>query len=294
MAFVLLADRVREPDTLDAEVDLDDARRRPRRLSLLPLTRPPFSPWALLPTRRVNAMDSMVDWDLAVSLGRRVAGDGPIVTAGEADAAVAELRAAADRSTGLVRDFTGLTAAERTAPVLVVDRPGWVQANADGVRRHARARSSTSSQEKKGAPNGVTRAVGSRVTGARGRAAARLPRVQGARPVRPVPRADRPAAPGRAQHRPRRARARRRPVRLPALGVPARGDPPGAVHRRPVDARPPVRRDRRARRHRRARPGCSTTASSGSPRRIRGGGGSVYRRRSAPPSRRRSSTGSPA
>ncbi len=31
-----------------------------------------------------------------------------------------------------MRDFTGLVATERTAPVLVVDRTGWIQANADG------------------------------------------------------------------------------------------------------------------------------------------------------------------
>ncbi len=109
-------------------------------------------------------MDSMVDWELAVSLGGRVAGNGPVVTAGEADAAVAELRAAADRSTGLVREFTGLAAAERTAPVLVVDRQGWVRANTEAfavmlgpvIERL---------QDKKGAPTGVTRAVGARITG---------------------------------------------------------------------------------------------------------------------------------
>ncbi|NYD43563.1 zinc-dependent metalloprotease [Nocardioides panaciterrulae] len=108
---------------------------------------------------------AMVDWDLAVSLGSRLAGDGPAVTRDEAASVVAELRAGAERSTGLVRDFTGLVAAERTAPVAVVDRPGWIQANADSfatilspvVERLA---------AKKGRPGGVALAVGSRVTGA--------------------------------------------------------------------------------------------------------------------------------
>ena len=45
---------------------------------------------------------------------------------------MAELRDGADRSTAYVRGFTGLEAGERTAPVLVVDRPAWIQANADG------------------------------------------------------------------------------------------------------------------------------------------------------------------
>ena len=81
-----------------------------------------------------------------------------------------------------------------------------------------------------------------RVTGHRdaGRADPRLPGRPGARPVRAVPaarpgRARRrgtggPAHPGRAQHRHGRARTRCRPARLPALGVPARGDPPDPVH----------------------------------------------------------------
>ncbi len=74
---------------------------------------------------------NLVDWQTAVSVGSRIAGDGPTVDADEARTAVAELRAGAERSTGLVRDFTGLVAADHTAPVLVVDRLGWIQANAD-------------------------------------------------------------------------------------------------------------------------------------------------------------------
>jgi len=107
----------------------------------------------------------MVDWDLAVSIGSRLAGEGPSITREDADAAVAELRAGADRSTGLVREFTGLVAGERTAPVLVVDRPGWVQANADGVATILGPVLDKLS-EKKGSPTGLALAVGSRVTGA--------------------------------------------------------------------------------------------------------------------------------
>ncbi len=107
----------------------------------------------------------MVDWDLAVSLGSRMAGDGPTVTRDEADAAVDELRRDADLSTDLVREFTGLVAADRTAPVLVVDRAGWVQANADGFATVLGPLVDKLS-EKKGAPSGISLAVGSRVTGA--------------------------------------------------------------------------------------------------------------------------------
>jgi coenzyme F420 biosynthesis associated uncharacterized protein len=110
---------------------------------------------------------SMIDWDLAVSTASRLAGPGPTITRPDADAVVAELRADAARSTGLVREFTGLDApagSELTAPVLVVDRTGWVQANVDAFAdlvgpliEQVRA--------KRGKPSGVTDAIGSKVTG---------------------------------------------------------------------------------------------------------------------------------
>lgn len=109
-------------------------------------------------------MNSMVDWDLAVTVGGRLAGPGPDVDRDQAAAVVRELRDAADRSTDLVREFTGLYAAERTAPVLVVDRQGWVRANASGFETML-GPVMEKLQEKKGAPGGLALAVGSRVTG---------------------------------------------------------------------------------------------------------------------------------
>ncbi len=107
---------------------------------------------------------TMIDWDLAVSAASRMAGPGPAISRAEADATVAELRAGAERSTPLVREFTGLLAHERTAPVLVVDRHGWVQANADGFAE-VLSPLIEKIQEKKGAPSPMAQAVGSRVTG---------------------------------------------------------------------------------------------------------------------------------
>ena len=78
---------------------------------------------------------NLVDWDLAVTVGARVAGPGPDVSPDEAAAAVLELREGAERSTPLVRDFTGLHTQAGTAPVLVVDRRGWLRANADGFAK---------------------------------------------------------------------------------------------------------------------------------------------------------------
>ena len=112
-----------------------------------------------------SGASSMVDWDLAVSLGSRLAGEGPQISRAEAAAVVEELRTGAERSTPLVREFTGLQAGERTAPVLVVNRPGWIAANADGFAT-VLAPIVDKLTEKKGAPTGWQRAVGSRVTGA--------------------------------------------------------------------------------------------------------------------------------
>jgi len=106
----------------------------------------------------------MVDWDFAVNVGARIAGSGPALPAAETAAVVAELRADADKSTSLVRDFTGLVARDHSAPVLVVDRPGWVRANADGFRTLLDPIAAKLA-EKKGPPTGLALTVGSKVTG---------------------------------------------------------------------------------------------------------------------------------
>jgi coenzyme F420 biosynthesis associated uncharacterized protein len=108
---------------------------------------------------------TMIDWDLAVRVGSRLAGDGPVVSRAEASGVVEELRAGAEKSTPLVRDFTGLVAQERSAPVLVVDRPGWIRANADGFAKVI-APIVAKLQDKKGPPSPMTEAIGSRITGA--------------------------------------------------------------------------------------------------------------------------------
>src|SRR3546814_8584256 len=122
--------------------------------------------------RRVRPMTdapSMIDWDLAVRLGSRFAGEGPDVSAAAADDAVRELRAGAERSTGLVREFTSLSAAEHTAPVLVVDRAGWIKANAETFEKILTPIVGRLAA-KKGTPGGISAAMGSRITGEIGRA----------------------------------------------------------------------------------------------------------------------------
>src|SRR3569623_2740636 len=107
----------------------------------------------------------MVDWELAVALGARVAGAGPQVSSDEAAEVVSELRDGATRSTSYVHEFTGLDAGTLTAPVLGVDRPAWVRANAEGFASLLTPIVDKLS-ERKGPPGPITQAIGSRVTGA--------------------------------------------------------------------------------------------------------------------------------
>jgi coenzyme F420 biosynthesis associated uncharacterized protein len=110
---------------------------------------------------------TMIDWDLAVLAASKMSGPGPMVSRAEADAAVAELRDGAHRSTGLVREYTGLAGPDEgapSAPVLVVDRPGWIQANVDGFATILTPLVEKL-REKRGAPSPLAEAVGSRITG---------------------------------------------------------------------------------------------------------------------------------
>jgi len=76
----------------------------------------------------------MVDWGLAVATARRVAGSGPQLSAQETEQVVGELRTHASRAQAFVAEHTGLSAAPDTSPVVVVDRGGWAQANADAFK----------------------------------------------------------------------------------------------------------------------------------------------------------------
>ena len=107
----------------------------------------------------------MVDWDLAVTTARRLIRPGPEVTRAEAQDVVRDLRRFAQLAEEHVRDHTGLHAESASAPVLVVDRVGWVQANADGFRDVLRPLISKLHERRGGEIGGLTAAIGSRVTG---------------------------------------------------------------------------------------------------------------------------------
>jgi coenzyme F420 biosynthesis associated uncharacterized protein len=107
---------------------------------------------------------SVVDWTVALTTARKLVKPGPQVTADGAAEAVAALRAAAVRAEAYVVEVTGLPVPPATAPVLVVDRPGWIQANLDGFRQTLAPLDAKAGEKLLGSP--AMTAIGSRVTGA--------------------------------------------------------------------------------------------------------------------------------
>ncbi len=106
----------------------------------------------------------MIDWDFAVQTAEKFVRPGPVLHREETNEIVAALRTGAQVSEGHVREFTGLHAASKTAPVLVIDRMGWVKANADGFAQVMTPLMDKLVERRR--PGVVAAAVGSRVTGA--------------------------------------------------------------------------------------------------------------------------------
>lgn len=111
----------------------------------------------------------MVDWNLAVATATRLVRPGPEISREEAREVVAELRRHAKASEEHVRSFTRMipegTEPEDT-PVLVVDRAGWIRANADGFRELLRPLLGKLRERRGNGPGGVVLgAVGGKVTG---------------------------------------------------------------------------------------------------------------------------------
>ncbi|AYY14668.1 coenzyme F420 biosynthesis-associated protein [Actinobacteria bacterium YIM 96077] len=81
-----------------------------------------------------DAEPELVDWDLADRTAKRLMSSGPSVTESEARRVVSELRGFAADAEGHVREVTGLDGSVGTAPVVIVDRGGWVAANTQSLR----------------------------------------------------------------------------------------------------------------------------------------------------------------
>ena len=106
-------------------------------------------------------MTDPIDWDLAVATAGRLAPKGPDLPTDEALGAVRMLRDLALEAVAPVRDVTGLVAAE-SGPAVVVDRPGWISSNVDGMRIMM-SRWDELSERTEAAP-AVVRSLGSRGT----------------------------------------------------------------------------------------------------------------------------------
>jgi coenzyme F420 biosynthesis associated uncharacterized protein len=72
----------------------------------------------------------LVDWDFAGAAASRLVPPGPRAGRGEIEALVAELRVAGERAVDPVATTARMETPPGTPPALVVDRPGWIRANA--------------------------------------------------------------------------------------------------------------------------------------------------------------------
>ena len=109
----------------------------------------------------------MVDWDLAGRTARRIVSPGPQTTREEAAAVVRELHEAAAVAVSHVQGLTGLrpVAGGPQPEVAVVDRPGWVDANASGMAALLDPLVSALAEKQDTRPSPMITAIGSRVTG---------------------------------------------------------------------------------------------------------------------------------
>jgi coenzyme F420 biosynthesis associated uncharacterized protein len=117
--------------------------------------------------RTVVAMSeaAMIDWDFAVLTARRLIRPGPFLSPDETLAVVDILRTSAATAKDHVREHTLLDATGPTSPVLIVDRPGWVEANADGFSRVIQPLVDKVESQRRSLA-GMAGSVGARVTGA--------------------------------------------------------------------------------------------------------------------------------
>jgi coenzyme F420 biosynthesis associated uncharacterized protein len=107
---------------------------------------------------------SMVDWTVALNTATKLVKPGPEISRPGAAAVVAELREAATRAEAYVTQVTGLETAGSTSPVLVVDRPRWIQANLDGFRQVLAPLNAKAAEKLKNASPAMA-GIGPRITG---------------------------------------------------------------------------------------------------------------------------------
>ncbi|GAA6524808.1 zinc-dependent metalloprotease [Intrasporangium sp. DVR] len=107
-----------------------------------------------------------VDYEFAKWTGRTVVKPGPQVTSDEADAIVADLRAAAAEAQEPVAATSRLRAPEDAPAPLIVDRAGWISANVDSFKAMIDPVVDKLVASRKGAESATAQAIGGKVTGA--------------------------------------------------------------------------------------------------------------------------------
>jgi len=112
-----------------------------------------------------RTVEVMIDWNVALQTATRLSKPGPEMSPEQVAEVVAELRDAAAKSEAPVREFTDLHAVSAEAPILVVDRRRWVEANLATFRVLIDPVLARLESEGK-APNGAARAIGSKLSGA--------------------------------------------------------------------------------------------------------------------------------
>lgn len=108
-------------------------------------------------------MASLVDWQLAARTAKGLSAAPPLVTPEEAEQVVTQLHASAHQAAEHVAALTGLQEPAVSAVTRVVDRPGWIDVNAEGLG--AVIAPLTDKLTRDNPPGKVATAFGSRVTG---------------------------------------------------------------------------------------------------------------------------------
>jgi coenzyme F420 biosynthesis associated uncharacterized protein len=115
----------------------------------------------------MTARAQLVDWQLAVATAQRLLRPGPMTSPADAAATVADLRRYAAESREHVAEFTGLAnqGTILTEPqVLVVDRAGWIRANAEGFKIVTEPLARKLNEKREGVPPSGLAALGPKAT----------------------------------------------------------------------------------------------------------------------------------
>lgn len=115
---------------------------------------------------RAQGRPQYVDWEFAKATGRRLVNPGPRVSPAQAATIVAELREVAESAKEPIASTSRLSSPQDAPPVLIVDRPGWMDANIESMQSLvAPVIDKVTAGARHQEPSAVT-AIGGKVTGA--------------------------------------------------------------------------------------------------------------------------------